>query len=73
MPIYEYLCKECEKTTEALRRMVDVDSPITCEHCGSQQTSRAASVFAAQTSTAGDPLPMPPCGRCGDPQGACGL
>jgi len=74
MPIFEYLCDVCEGTTEALRRRDEVDAPLVCEHCGSAKTRRAHSVFAApSTGAAREPLPMAPCGRCGDPQGSCGL
>lgn len=40
MPIYEYICKECETKFEALRRMSEADDPIACKHCNSERTSR---------------------------------
>lgn len=37
MPIYEYLCKVCQKVTEAMQKLSD--SPLTdCEHCGGKGT-----------------------------------
>ncbi|MEX0774336.1 MAG: zinc ribbon domain-containing protein [Phycisphaeraceae bacterium] len=73
MPVYEYTCDKCEHTTEALRKMADADEPIKCEQCGSTRTRRAHSVFATATASGASEssLPMSPCGRCGDPGGAC--
>ncbi len=75
MPIYEYICSKCEKTTEALRRMSEADEPIACEHCGSKKTKRAQSVFAASGTSAGtgasEHTHSPGCGCCGG--GSCGL
>ena len=76
MPIYEYVCEKCEKTTEALRPMAQADEPIACEHCSSKKTKRAHSVFSAQSSqgAAGDYCPpMGGCGTCGDPRGSCSM
>ncbi len=76
MPVYEYVCDACEGTTEAIRRMDEKDAPIACEHCGSTKTHRALSLFMAgadkQRRSPGA-MPMGPCGRCGDPNGACGV
>jgi hypothetical protein len=30
MPIYEYVCQDCEKTFETIRPMGQSDAPITC-------------------------------------------
>jgi putative FmdB family regulatory protein len=49
MPIYEYVCQECEKRFDALRSMSEADAVIPCESCGSERTSRALSVFFAQS------------------------
>lgn len=51
MPIYEYACENCGKTTDALRKMDDADAPLACEHCGSTKTQRAHSVPLAVNST----------------------
>ncbi len=47
MPIYEYLCLDCNEKFERLRVMNEADNPIQCENCHSQNTSRAISVFFA--------------------------
>lgn len=50
MPIYEYLCSDCETKFDALRSMKDADAPISCVNCQSSHTSRMLSVFFAQSS-----------------------
>lgn len=49
MPIYEYLCLECNDTFDALRPMSQADAPIVCQACESEHTSRMISVFFAQS------------------------
>lgn len=76
MPVYEYVCEKCEKTTELLRAMRDADAKASCSHCGSENVKRAQSVFAAagaSTSSGERSLPMGGCGRCGDPRGSCSM
>ncbi len=76
MPIYEYVCEDCQAKTEAIRTMADADAVIACDQCGSHKTHRAYSVFLARGSEntgAQGSLPASPCGRCGDPRGSCGM
>jgi putative FmdB family regulatory protein len=47
MPIYEYLCADCDTTFEKLRPMSKADAPTACVQCGGSQISRAISLFAA--------------------------
>lgn len=47
MPIYEYLCNDCNHTFDTLRKMSEADAPIECSTCQSSNTSRKISVFAA--------------------------
>ncbi len=70
MPVYEYVCNDCEQSTEAIRRMADADEPMVCEHCGSKRTQRALSKVAISS---GSPDFCPPsgCCPCGDPGGPC--
>ena len=73
MPIYEYTCQKCHKTTEALRKIADADEGVACEHCGSAKTQRAHSVFAAVGDSGSaqiDACPMNP-GRGGCCGGGC--
>ena len=47
MPIYEYICLDCNKKFDALRSMSEADAPILCEYCQGEHTSRTISLFAA--------------------------
>lgn len=47
MPIYEYVCRECDVKFSQLRPMSQADKPATCTKCGSSTTSRAISLFSA--------------------------
>jgi putative FmdB family regulatory protein len=47
MPIYEYVCRECETKFAKLRPLGKADAPIVCAGCGSSATTRALSLFAA--------------------------
>lgn len=50
MPLYEYLCLDCNALFDGLRGMAEADEPIACDECGSSNSSRMISVFNAQTS-----------------------
>ncbi len=47
MPLYEYICATCGARFEKLRPMSKADEPAPCIQCGSQDTSRAISLFCA--------------------------
>ena len=47
MPVYEYVCADCESTFSKLRPMSQSDAPTACTSCGGSHTSRAISLFAA--------------------------
>ncbi|MDP6891734.1 MAG: zinc ribbon domain-containing protein [Verrucomicrobiota bacterium] len=69
MPIYEYTCEKCLKTSEHLIRSISESRTPECPCCGSLRMKKALSVFAASSS---QPEPVPPscsgnpsnCGRC---------
>ena len=72
----EYTCEDCQTVSEAIRKMVDADAVTTCQNCGSRNTHRTHSLFAAGASTrrtTSQTPPITPCGRCGDPGGSCGV
>jgi len=50
MPIYEYECRQCEKTFEILQR---ADEKVSCPSCGSGRLKKLLSVFSSPTVTAG--------------------
>ena len=49
MPIYDYLCKECNKTSELLIRSSTI--PV-CPECGSSQLEKQVSVLAPHGKSA---------------------
>ena len=57
MPIFEYRCNDCSTEFEVLQRTSDAKSVTKCPHCGTQDTTKRFSAFAAvgtQKETAGD-------------------
>jgi len=49
MPIYEYVCQECQGEFELMRSFKDADAKTTCIHCQSQDTKRKLSLFNASS------------------------
>lgn len=47
MPVYEYVCADCQTTFATLRPMSQADAPAPCSACGGGHTSRAISLFSA--------------------------
>jgi putative FmdB family regulatory protein len=73
MPIFEYVCKECQHQFEAL---VYGKERAVCPKCQSKKLEPQLSVFAV--SAKGNSVPAMtsgPCGSCGDPRGpgACSM
>ena len=72
MPIFEYVCKECQHSFEAL---VYGKEKAACPKCESKKLEPKLSVFAVSAKS-GRAMPLAgPCGSCGDPRGpgACGM
>lgn len=75
MPLYEYVCHDCEREFELLVR--GGEKPA-CPKCGSDSLVRQLSVVAAHTGgkTNLDVCATPSTGGCGLPQcgmGRCGM
>ena len=70
MPLYEYDCAECGTRFDALRAMSEADAPIACPRCGSENTRRAISLFAAIGSEGVIAGAGTSCGSC-TPSAAC--
>ena len=67
MPIFEYVCKECDHPFEAL---VFGDEKASCPKCKSKKLVPQLSVFAVSAKAAsGTSVPSGACGSCGDPRG----
>ena len=73
MPIFEYICKECEHSFEAL---VYGREKAECPKCHSKKLTPQLSVFAV-SAKGGAPASRSEggCGSCGDPRGpgACSM
>jgi len=74
MPIFEYVCTECNHPFEAL---VYGDQKAECPKCRSKKLAPQLSVFAvaAKSGSSAAAPSMGACGSCGDPRGpgACSL
>ena len=67
MPIYEYLCETCGKTSEFLVRSSDTE--LKCS-CGSNQMKRILSAFAVSEGNSGQSTGCSD-GSCGIPSSPC--
>jgi putative FmdB family regulatory protein len=75
MPIFEYVCGQCDNRFETLVRSGSV---VECPSCNSTNLEKQLSVFNASVPTAfgaANTIPEGACGACGDPRGpgACSL
>ena len=64
MPIYEYICSNCE--TEFEKLVSSSDEKVSCESCGSKKITRKLSVFSASVAKKPE-FKCPsgaPCGGC---------
>jgi putative FmdB family regulatory protein len=50
MPVYEYTCRDCNKTFEVARPMSESAAGASCPSCGSTNTERTWSTVFAKTS-----------------------
>ena len=67
MPLFEYVCKQCQHEFEAL---VFGQQKAECPKCKSKKLEPQLSVFAVSAKGASSPSAMPgACGSCGDPRG----
>jgi len=69
MPIFEYVCKQCENHFEVL---VQGATEPECPSCRSRELEKQLSVFAAAVKGRDFSREMPApgaCGMCGDPRG----
>jgi len=74
MPIFEYVCSQCNHEFEAI---VYGKDKAECPKCHSKKLQPQLSVFAvsAKGASTSGPAAAGPCGSCGDPRGpgACSL
>jgi putative FmdB family regulatory protein len=62
MPIFEYQCQACGKTSEFLEKADSRDKHV-CSHCGSAKMTRQLSSFAVGRAGCSD---SKSCGGCGN-------
>jgi len=70
MPIYEYLCSECNTLMEALIRTERDNKDLCCENCGSKRLTKKMSAPSSLVSKKGDPkcgMESPCCQMPGTP------
>jgi len=72
MPIFEYICQECEHEFEAL---VFGRDKAACPKCHSKKLAPQLSVFAVSAKGPTAAQSESPCASCGDPRGpgACAM
>jgi putative FmdB family regulatory protein len=72
MPIFEYICQECQLEFETLLFGRD---KAKCPKCQSQKLIPQLSVFAVSAKGSDHAAATGACGSCGDPRGpgACSL
>ena len=75
MPLFEYRCRSCASTFEALLSRAAADRGVRCEACGTDETDRLMGVPAVRADAAlpvvGRDCPPPEAGPCGT--GCCRL
>ncbi len=67
MPIFEYVCEDCEKTFETL--VLDTGETVVCPGCESARLRRLISAHAVGRADAAPACDMPACDSA--PCGAC--
>ena len=51
MPVYDYICKDCQKHFEEILTLSEHDHEnVKCPHCGSKNVEQEAAEFFAVTS-----------------------
>jgi putative FmdB family regulatory protein len=72
MPIFEYVCRECEHQFEAI--VLGSQTPK-CPKCESRKLEQQLSRFAVGGEKSAAASSPGPCGSCGDPRGpgACSM
>jgi putative FmdB family regulatory protein len=66
MPIFEYICKDCQHQFEAL---VYGKEKAACPKCQSKKLEPQLSVFAVSAKGSASAMTTGPCGSCGNPDG----
>ncbi len=63
MPIFEYRCAKCGHVSSFLEK-ANARVPHACEKCGSKDTKKVFSTFAAKSGTSSSSTSSCPTGTC---------
>jgi putative FmdB family regulatory protein len=50
MPLFEFVCTDCEQSFEELLRSADAAGEVACPRCGGDQVKKKLSTFASKSS-----------------------
>jgi len=64
MPIYEYLCQDCDLLIEIIRPIKDADMPVLCKRCHGARVRRIPSLFNAVGNQASQSSQGSACSGC---------
>jgi putative FmdB family regulatory protein len=53
MPLFEFVCNECDQPFEELVRSMSAIDYVTCPKCGSQKIAKKISTFASKITGGG--------------------
>jgi len=72
MPLFEYVCRDCQHQFETL---VTASRQPVCPVCESRELEKQLSVFAVTAKSSNSAPAFGPCGSCGDRRGpgSCSL
>jgi putative FmdB family regulatory protein len=59
MPIYEFVCKECDTQFEEMRLSSSAFTDISCPKCGTAKVEKTLSTFAPAVSGGGGSSSLP--------------
>lgn len=72
MPIYEYVCDDCQARFERIVLSANGTDAIACPKCASPRHTLQLSVISKPAKSGGDGGPAVPGGGCGCTPASCG-
>lgn len=72
MPLYEYVCRDCDADFETLVASSRRDESLPCPRCAGHRVARKVSLAARPVVHAGSASPSESAFDCGAPGGCCG-
>ena len=65
MPIYEYICQDCDTKYDKFIRSLLAKIELECPQCGSARAEKALSAFSTNSSSRAAVSSTPACGPVG--------